>query len=191
MKRLFSALMVIVLLGLVYLGVTPALSKPQGTWQRVEEAAPTKLLQQLRQDYVPYLRSDTPVEMGQMQMLKLQQPNSLPLYLINTRVHPKERPEQAPTCGVGGCLFLGYLPDKDGFKPVLKQWINDFRVQGAPPVIQLSERVLNQVSCFRLTPYNSRTQRPAPTQILCFNGKDFVPAGEESKQKFNPGGIRQ
>ena len=191
MKRLLPGLVAIVLLGLVYLGVTPALSKPQGTWQRVEQAAPTKLLQQLRQDYAPYLRSDTPVDVGQMQMLKLQQPNSLPLYLINTRVHPKGQPEQTPTCGIGGCLFLGYLPDRDGFKPVLNRWINDFRVQGTPPVVQPTGRVLNGVPCFQLTPYNSRTQKPDPTQILCFNGKDFVPAGEESKQKFNPRGIER
>lgn len=181
MKRLLPGLMAIVLLGLVYLGVNPALSKLDGTWQRVEQTAPTKLLQQLRQDYAPYLRSDMPVDVGQMQMLKLQQPNSLPLYLINTRAYPKGQPEQTPTCGTGGCLFLGYLPDKDGFKPVLNRWINDFRVQGAPSVIQPTERVLNQVPCFQLTTYNSRTQRTNPTQILCFNGKEFVSAGEESR----------
>jgi hypothetical protein len=161
--------------------IAPSFSKNDPDWKPVAQVAPAKLLQQLRQDYAPHIPPNQVVEVGQMKMLTLQQPGSFPLYLINTRVYPTGHPEQTPTCGVGGCLFLGYIPDKNGFKQVLNGWINDFEVQGEPPIIQPVQRVLNQVPCFQLTTYNPRAKRMNPTQILCFNGEEFVTAGEEPK----------
>lgn len=165
--------------------LNPALSKADPIWQRVGQAAPPKLEQQLRQDYAPYLRRDIPVDVSQMQMLKLEQQDSLPLYLINTRVHPKGHPELTPSCGMEGCLLFGYIPQERRFKRVLNRLVNDFQVEGAPPIIQSTKRVLNRVPCFELTTYSPITGRVNRTQTLCFNGNGFVVAGEESKSFSN------
>jgi hypothetical protein len=186
MKRLLPVLIAIALLSLVYMSVHPALSKATGKWQRVGQAAPAALVRQLRQDYAPYLRLDTPIDVGQMQVLKLQQPGALPLYVINTRVHTQGKPEMTPSCGMSGCLLLGYIPQNAGFKQVLKASINDFQVQGAPPVVRSIERVLNHVPCFGLTTFNPSTQRVNPTQTLCFDGHQFVRAENRTEGSFHP-----
>lgn len=186
MKRLLPVLIAIALLGLMYVSVHPALSSSESKWLKVYQSAPTALVRQLRQDYAPYLRLDIPVDVGQMQVLKLQQPGSLPLYVINTRVHTQGKPEMTPSCGMSGCLLLGYIPQNAGFKQVLKGYINDFQVQGAPPVIQPIERVLNHVPCFGLTTFNLSTQRVSSIQTLCFDGHQFVQAGNATEGSFHP-----
>ena len=167
-QRLIGGAIVLTLVGVLLWRVAPVLSVNEQTWQPVSQSAPPALQQQLNQDYAPNIPPDQTVEVGHMKLLKLQQPGSLPLYLINTRVHPAEHPDQTPTCGAGGCLFLGYVPDGNRFKPVLHQWINDFRVQGQPPVIQPVPRVLNDLPCFRVTIYNgqSRQMKPPANTLL-------------------------
>ncbi len=185
MKRWLILMGAIALLSLAYLSIHPASSKANPVWQRVKQAAPPQLEQQLRQDYAPYKRTDTPVDIGQMQMLKLEQPGSLPLYLINTRVYPKGHSELTLTCGIGGCLTLGYIPQGERFKQVLNRWMNDFQVEGAPPVIQPIKRVLNRVPCFQLSGYSPSTGQPNQTQTLCFDGNEFVQAGDEPPNPSN------
>lgn len=185
MKRWIILMSAIALLTSAYFNIHSASSQANPVWQRVKQAAPLKLEQQLREDYAPYQRTDIPVDIGQMQMLKLEQPGSLPLYLINTRVYPKEHPELTPTCGVGGCLTLGYIPQAGRFKQVLNRWINDFQVEGTLPVIQPINRVLNRVPCFQLSSYNTSTGQPSQTQILCFDSNEFVQAGDEPQNRSN------
>lgn len=181
-QRLIGGAIVLTLVGVLLWCVAPGFSVDEQLWQPVAQSAPPALKQQLSQDYAPNVPPDQTVEVGQMKLLKLQQLGSLPLYLINTRVHPVEHPNQTPTCGVGGCLFLGYVPDGNRFKPLLHQWINDFRVQGQPPVIQPVPRVLNDLPCFQVTAYNWQTRQVTPPQTLCFNGGEYVPAGEDLKR---------
>ncbi|MBD2060599.1 hypothetical protein H6F88_32155 [Oculatella sp. FACHB-28] len=184
LRRLVYSAIALILSGILFWRIAPSFSTEQG-WRPVWEVAPPGLLEQLRQDYATEIPADVTVDVRQMQLLKLQQPESLPLYLINTRVYSLEHPDQTPTCGTGGCLFLGYIPGNNGFRQVLNGWINDFQVQGEPPVIGPVQRVLNHVPCFQLTTYNARTQRISPTQTLCFNGGRFVPAATQSLRSFN------
>jgi len=181
-SQLCFALTALTLSGVLIWRIAPSFSGETG-WQPVSQIAPSGLLQRLRQDYAPHITTNTTVDVRQMRMLKLQQPGSLPLYLVNTRVHTSGNQKRTPTCGLGGCLFLGYIPDKAGFKQVFEGLINDFQVQGKPPVIQPISRVLNKVPCFQLTTYNTGTGRTNPTQTLCFNGGDFVPISEKAKQQ--------
>lgn len=178
-KRFFVGAIALTFSSLLLWQISPGFSESQQNWRPVSQAAPPALLQQLRQDYAPNLPLDWSGDIGQMRMLKLQQPGSLPLYLINTRVYPPGRPEQTPTCGTGGCLFLGYIPQGNRYRQVLNGLINDFQVQGAPPVIQPVQRTLNNVPCFSLTAFNPRTQSASPSQVLCFNGGNFVPVGNQ------------
>jgi hypothetical protein len=173
----------VILLTLLAVGVwqiTPGLSG-ESAWRLVAQSAPPALLQQLQQDYALHIPPNQTIDVGQMHILKLQQTGSLPLYLINTRIHPVGHPEQTPTCGIGGCLFLGYIPHKDKYQQVLNVMINDFQLKGNSPIIQPLNRVLNDVPCFQLTTSNANTGRIHPTQTLCFNGHTFVEAGEELK----------
>jgi len=160
--------------------ISPSFSG-ETSWQPVSRIAPPGLRQRLQQDYTPHIPSNTTVDVGQMQMLKLQQRGSLPLYLVNTRVHTSGDPKRTPTCGFSGCLFLGYIPDNNGFKQVFNGLINDFQAQGQPSVIKPISQVMNRVPCFQLTVFNARTQKTNPTETLCFNGGDFVPVGKEAK----------
>ena len=180
LRRLLYGAVSLTLIGGLIWQIAPSFSGEQG-WKTVAEAAPSALRQQLEQDYAPHVPPAQEVDVGQMHILKLQESGAFPLHLINTRVHSLEHPDQTPTCGMGGCLFLGYIPDKSKYKQVLNQLINDFQVEGAPPVIQSTRRVLNGVPCFQLTTYNPSTQRVNPNQTLCFNGKEFVQAGNEPK----------
>lgn len=179
-KRLVYGAISLTLSGVLIWQIAPSFSG-ESSWQPVSQSAPPKLLQQLQQDYAPHIPSDMTMDVGQMQMLKLQQSGSLPLYLVNTRVHTSRNQKKTPTCGFGGCLFLGYIPENSGFKQVFNGLINDFQVQGKPPVIKPISRVMNRVPCFQLTTYNSRAARINPTQTLCFNGGDFAPVGEKAK----------
>ena len=179
-RRLGYGAIALTLSGVFIWQIAPSFSG-ETSWQPVSRIAPSGLLQRLRQDYAPHIPAKTAVDVGQMRMLKLQQPGSSPLYLVNTRVHTVGDQKKTPTCGFGGCLFLGYIPDHSGFKQVFEGLINDFQVQGKPPVIQPISRVVNKVPCFQLTTYNSRTQKTNPTQTLCFNGGNFTPVGEKTK----------
>lgn len=181
-RRLGYGAIVLTLSGVLIWRIAPSFSGETG-WQPVSRIAPPELLQRLRQDYMPHIPANTNVDVGQMRMLKLQQPGSLPLYLVNTRVQTSANPRKTPTCGLGGCLFLGYIPDKAGFMQVFEGLINDFQVQGNPPFIQPISRVMNKVPCLQLTTHNARAGRTNPTQTLCFNGGDFVPVGEKAKQQ--------
>lgn len=181
-SQLCFALTALTLSGVLIWRIAPSFSG-ETNWQPVSQIAPSGLLQRLRQDYAPHIPANTAVDVGQMRMLKLQQPGSLPLYLVNTRVHTSGNQERTPTCGLGGCLFLGYIPDKAGFKQIFEGLVNDFQVQGKPPFIQPISRVMNKVPCLQLTTYNARTRRTNSTQTLCFNGGDFVPVGEKAKQQ--------
>jgi hypothetical protein len=175
-KRLVYGAIVVTLSGVLIWQIAPSFSD-ESSWQPVSKIAPPELLRQLQQDYVPHIPSNTTVNVGQMRMLKLQQSGALPLYLVNTRVHTSENQKKTPTCGFGGCLFLGYIPDNSGFKQVFNGLINDFQVQGKPPVVKPISRVMNGVPCFQLTTYNPRTGKINPTQTLCFNGGNFTSVG--------------
>lgn len=179
-RRLGYGAIALTLSGFLIWRIAPGFSG-EVSWQPVSQIAPPGLLQRLRQDYAPHIPVNTSVDVGQMRMLKLQQPGSLPLYLVNTRVHPSGTQKKTPTCGFGGCLFFGYIPDKARFKQVFEGLINDLQVLGKPPLIQPSSQVMNQVPCFRLMTFNARTGKTNPTQTLCFNGGDFMPVGEKSK----------
>jgi len=177
MKKLWIWAFVIVFSGFLLWQMKPSASSTQNGWQPIAKIAPPALLQQFRQDYTPHLPPDWQGDIGQALMLKLEQPGSLPLYLIDTGISPPGHPEQTPTCGMLGCLFLGYIPKENGYQLVLNNYINDFQVQGQPPFIQPVEQVSYNVPCFHLTTYNAATQEMNPTQILCFNGVNFVPRG--------------
>jgi hypothetical protein len=179
-RRLGYGAIALTLSGVFIWQIAPSFSG-ETSWQPVSRIAPSGLLQRLRQDYAPHIPANTTVDVGQMRMLKLQQPGSSPLYLVNTRVHTVGNQKKTPTCGFGGCLFLGYIPDHSGFKQVFEGLINDFQVQRKPPVIQPISRVMNKVPCFQLTTYNARTQKTNPTQTLCFNDGNFTPVGEKTK----------
>lgn len=181
-RRLGYGAIALTLSGVLIWQIAPSFSGETG-WRPVSRIAPSGLLKRLSQDYAPHIPANMAVDVGQMRMLKLQQPGSLPLYLVNTRVYMSGNQKRTPTCGLEGCLFLGYIPDKAGFKQVFEGLINDFQVQGKPPVIQPILRIVNKVSCFQLTTYNTGTGRTNPTQTLCFNGGDFVPIAERAKQQ--------
>ncbi|KAM3092510.1 hypothetical protein ACKFKG_22095 [Phormidesmis sp. 146-35] len=179
-KRLVYGAILVTLSGVLIWQIAPSFSG-ESSWQPASRIAPPKLLQQLQQDYTPHIPSNTTVDIGQMRMLKLQQSGSLPLYLVNTRVSASGNQKRTPTCGVGGCLFLGYIPHNSGFKQVFNGLINDFQVQGKPPVIKPISQVVNRVPCFQLTTYSPRTGKINPTQTLCFNGGNFAPVGEKAR----------
>jgi hypothetical protein len=179
-KRLLYGAIVVTLSGVLIWQIAPSFSG-ESSWQPVSRIAPPGLLQRLRQDYAPHIPSNTTVDVGQMQMLRLQQSGALPLYLVNTRVSASGNQKRTPTCGFGGCLFLGYIPNNSGFKQVFKGLINDFQVQGKPPVIKPISQVVNGVPCFQLITYNSRTGKINPTQTLCFSGGGFAPVGEKAR----------
>ncbi|MBN8564211.1 MAG: hypothetical protein J0L70_27130 [Leptolyngbya sp. UWPOB_LEPTO1] len=179
-KRLVYGAIVVTLSGVLIWQIAPSFSN-ESSWQPASQIAPPGLLQRLQQDYAPHIPSNATVDVRQMQMLKLQQSGSLPLYLVNTRIHTSGNQKKTPTCGFGGCLFLGYIPDNSSFKQVFNGLINDFQVQGKPPVIKPIARTMNRVPCFQLTTYNPRTGKSNPTQTLCFNGGDFTPVGGKVK----------
>lgn len=148
-------------------------------WHRLQISAPAGLLQQVRKDYVSDVNPEQPVDIGQMQLLQISKPKAKSLYIVNTRL-PGLDPSSNPSCGQAGCLFYGYIQQGNRFVQVLNGYINDFRLQGSPPVIQLLNQIANQLPCLQLTFYQNQSQRLMRSK-LCFDGKEYQPVQTSTK----------
>lgn len=104
-----------------------------------------------------------------------------PLYIINTRVK-SQSPEANSSCGQAGCLFYGYTKSGNKFVQVMNGYINDFRLKNAPPVIQPTNQIINQLPCLQLTSYSNQTQQLIGTK-LCFDGKEYQPVTSPTQLK--------
>jgi hypothetical protein len=165
----------IFLLSMIYsfMPVGGVLAEKVFNWKSLRSAAPSGLLEQVQKDYTTDANLNQPVDVGQMQLLLVQQSKAKPLFLINTRL-PGQTPDANPTCGQAGCLFYGYTKSGQRFVQVLNGYINDFRLQDAPPPIQPTNQVVNQLPCLQLTFYKSQFNQLL-TSKLCFDGKEYQP----------------
>lgn len=171
-SKLFSFIFLFGTILLLY-PVDNALAQKKISWERLDKTAPPGLQQQVQKDYIADTNLDRPAKVGEMQLLQVQQPQAKPLYLINTRI-PSQSPDANPTCGQAGCLFYGYTKSGNKFIQVLNGYINDFRLRNAPPVIQPTNQIANQLPCLQLNSYKKHSQQLIRTK-LCFDGKEYQP----------------
>lgn len=156
------------------------LAQSADNWSNLR-SAPPELLKQVAADYASDTNQNHPKDVSSMQLLQVQKPKAKPLYLVNTR-QLSQTPDANPTCGQAGCLFYGYTQSKGKFVQVLNGYINDFRLKNAPPVIQPTNQVVNQLPCLLLTSYQNQSQQLMRSK-LCFDGKDYQPTQPSTQLK--------
>lgn len=173
-KRSLKLIRLVCLLSLIYLLIpsAEALTQPNSNWQKLS-VAPPGLLERVQKDYANDSSLNRIVDVSQMNFFQVRQSRARPLFLINTRL-PGQDPSANPTCGQAGCLFYGYLQSGNEYKQVLNGYINDFQVENAPPPIQPTKKVVNQLPCLQLASYQSQSQQLLSSQ-LCFDGKEYQP----------------
>lgn len=162
----------VLLLSLVYLlmPMGGAIAQQSSNWQRLF-AAPPGLLERVQKDYAIDNGLGRPIDIGQMHLLQVRQPGARELFLINTRLAGKGSTAN-PTCGQAGCLFYGYIQSGKEYKQVLNGYINDFQVENAPPPIQPTKKIVNQLPCLQLTLYQNQANQMLSSR-LCFDGQEY------------------
>lgn len=162
-----------ILLGIAFAiaPVPKALAQKNPAWEFLQGAVPPSLLERIRQDYAKDINPEQPVNVGLMQVWQIRSKRAKPLYLVNTRL-PGLDTASNPSCGQAGCLFYGYTTSGKGFIRVLNGYINDFQVEDAPPIIQATSQVTNQLPCLQLNFYQ---EQKLLTSKLCFDGKEYQP----------------
>lgn len=162
------------LIGIIYLFIPigSVLAQSADNWANLR-SAPPGLLKQVAVDYANDTNQDHPTNVSSMQFLQVQKPKAKLLYLINTR-QMGQTPNANPSCGQAGCLFYGYTQTQGKYVQILNGYINDFHLKNAPPVIQPTNQVVNQLPCLQLTSLQSQTQKLMSVK-LCFDGKEYQP----------------
>ncbi len=178
MKRLILWIGLL-LVSQIAIACTPsAIAQNNLKWTHLSQSALPNLQNQLQQDYQ---RANSPVDVGRMRVLKIQQTSQKqPLYLIDTRVALEpNRINLNPTCGKAGCAIEGYIQTENQYQQVLAVYLDPYPPKGKP-LIEPTESLQNGLPCLN---FNQRQQTQMEVVQWCYNGQRYQFVSSQLQQQ--------